>query len=440
MPDGAAGAGGVAARGARPRLLVISQVYVPDPAAVGQYIAEAAAEMVRRGWDVDVLAASRGYDDPAVRYAARETRDGVAIRRLPLSSFGKRSIAVRLLAQSIFLLQSFVYGLFGRRPDLILVSTSPPFAGFVGATLAACRRTPFAWWVMDVNPDQMIAAGRLAKTSCAARVFDWMNRVALRRAAAVVVLDRHMARRLEEKFPVGERMAVIPPWPIVEAGAADSSATGRFRRLHGLEAKFVVMYSGNHALQHPLDTLLDAARALEGDERLAFVFVGGGAGKAAVERRISGGATNVRSLPSAPLAELGDVLAAADVHVVTMGDDMVGIVHPSKVYGVMAAARPILYFGPGDSHVGELVERHRIGWTIRHGDVAGAVAAIQAGLAAGRDGLREMGGRAIAAVSGALQRDRLRGQFCDLLAGIVTAERSRRGTITREEEVPGHAR
>ena len=99
----------------RPTLLIISQVYVPDPASVGQHIADAAAEMARRGYRVIVYASARGYDNPSKRYPSRETLDGVVIRRLPLSSFGKSSITVRLIAQWIFLLQSIARGLLTRR-------------------------------------------------------------------------------------------------------------------------------------------------------------------------------------------------------------------------------------------------------------------------------------------------------------------------------------
>ena len=77
--------------------LVLSQVYVPDPASVGQHMHDAAAEMVSRGYRVVVLTANRGYDNPSIRYKRREIVDGVEIRRLPLSSFGKRSIKQRLL-------------------------------------------------------------------------------------------------------------------------------------------------------------------------------------------------------------------------------------------------------------------------------------------------------------------------------------------------------
>ena len=66
---------------ARRRLLILSQVYVPDPAAVGQHLHDVAKAMAKRGWDVRVVCSSRGYDDPSRRYPKHEIRDGVTIRR-----------------------------------------------------------------------------------------------------------------------------------------------------------------------------------------------------------------------------------------------------------------------------------------------------------------------------------------------------------------------
>ena len=379
-------------------LLVISQVYVPDPAAVGQHMADLAEEMARRGWRVVVYTSARGYDDPTFRYAWREQRHGIDIRRLPLSSFGKQSIAIRLLAQAIFMLQAVACGVFTRGLSGVLVSTSPPFAGMGGAMISWLRGAPLTWWVMDLNPDQMIATGKIAPRSLPARVFDWMNRVTLRQASAVIALDRFMKDRLVAKLSVAENIHVVSPWAPDDDMTADPVRVAAFREQHGLSDRFVVMYSGNHAIQHPLTTLLDAAKTLEEDHRIVFVFVGGGAGKQEVERRIEAGATNIFSLPYQPLSTLPHSLAAADLHVVSMGDDMVGIIHPCKIYGALAAGRPILFFGPTRSHAGEILGAADIGWSVSHGDVTVAVDAIRAAstlepiaLAAIGDRSRELG-------------------------------------------------
>lgn len=358
-------------------LLVVCQVYPPDPAAVGQHVADLAEHMAALGWRVVVYASARGYDDPSRSYARRERRNGVDVCRLPLSSFGKSSLAWRLIGGGLFLMQAVVRGLFVGRVNRVLVSTSPPFAGIGGVLLSFVKRAPLVWWVMDVNPDQMVVAGKAGADSIPVKVFDWINRQTLHRASAVVVLDKYMAGRIAAKGPVNGKINVVPPWPPNDSLGSQPGAGEAFRRAHGLEGKFVVMYSGNHALQHPLDTLLAASRSLAADPSVVFVFIGGGAGKAAVDRAVAEGAGNIVSLPFQPLAEIGESLAAADVHVVTMGDEVVGIVHPSKIYGAMAVGRPILFFGPEASHGGELLAGRSFGQLVRHGDVHGAVRVIR---------------------------------------------------------------
>jgi colanic acid biosynthesis glycosyl transferase WcaI len=404
-------------------LLVICQVYEPDPAAVGQQVADVAREMAGRGWRVVVYTSARGYEDPTVRYPLREQIGGVTVRRLPLSSFGKRSIAVRLLAQTLFMMQAVACGVWTRRLRGVLVSTSPPFAGFGGAILAAIRGVPLAWWVMDVNPDQLAVTGRLADRSLFVRMFRWMNRCTLARAAAVITLDRFMAERVRAQAGGPLAVAVVPPWAKTDVGRVPPEESAAFRRAHGLADAFVVMYSGNHAIQHPLTTLLDAAARLAHDPKFVFMFVGGGAGKAEVERRITAGATNLRSLPFQPLDSLRSSLGAADLHVVSMGDEVVGIVHPCKIYGAMAVGRPILFFGPGCSHGGEIVHDHALGWTVSHGDVDGAVGAITAAAALPAAELTRLGARAAEAITKDLSPDLLRARVCDLIeyAGAASA-------------------
>jgi len=390
----------------RPSLLIISQVYPPDPAAVGQHIADLAEHMASRGWRVLVYAAARGYEDSAQVYPSREQLAGVDVCRLPLSSFGKSAMAWRLIGGSLFLFQAVTRALFAGRVDRVLVSTSPPFAGIGGVVLSLLKRVRLVWWVMDINPDQLVVAGKARAGSLAVKMFDWINRLTLRRASTVVTLDKYMAARLLAKEPVADKIRLVPPWPATESLSHSSAAGRMFRAAHGLTDKFVVMYSGNHAIQHPLDTLLAAAKKLKTETNVVFVFIGGGAGKAAVDRAVAEGAPNVVSLPFQPLAEIGESLAAADMHVVTMGDEVVGIVHPSKIYGAMAVGRPILFLGPKESHGGELLSSGIFGQVVRHGDVKGAVRVIQDFRAMPAVKRLQAGGEAVAVIQKSYTRQR----------------------------------
>lgn len=397
-------------------LLVLSQVYPPDPASVGQHVADAAEAMAGRGWRVVVLAANRGYDDPSVRYASREMRNGVKVRRLPLSSFGKSSIVMRLVAATIFMVQCIARGLFVRNPRAILVSTSPPMCSIAAMVIAAVRRVPIKYWVMDLNPDQMIVLGRLTERSLPARAFNAINRAILKRAADVIVLDRFMAERLARKRDVSDKQTLMPPWPHDDHLAVVAHADNPFRHERGLDGKFVIMYSGNHGYSTPVTTVLQAALKLQDVEDLVFMFIGGGVGKKEVDDTIAEHKPrNVVSLPYQPLDRIKYSLSAADVHLVTVGDTVVGVVHPCKVYGAMAVARPILLLGPDPCHVSDLVNEHRLGWHIMHGDVDGAAEAIRRIIRTPAAELAAMGRRGRDLVTTRLSKAALCGRFCDVL-------------------------
>jgi glycosyltransferase involved in cell wall biosynthesis len=398
--------------GRRRTLLVLSQVYVPDPAAVGQYMADAAAEMARRGWRVVVLTAHRGYDEPAHTYQPREVLDGVEIRRLPASSFGKRSLVARLLGGVSFVVQAILHGLFLRRIDAVLVSTSPPMSALAALALGTVRGARLKFWVMDVNPDQIVALGGMRRTAFPARLLDWLNRRLLARAHDVIVLDRFMADRINAKRDVREKLSVIPPWPQENHLKPVAHSENPFRKEHGLHGKLVLLYSGNHGPSHPITTLLDAAKHLAQEPGVVFLFVGGGVGKREIE---AAGLPNVRSLPYQPLETLSYSLSAGDIHVVTMGNDVVGIVHPSKVYAALAIGRPILLIGPTASAVGDLLKQSDIGWAVAHGDTAGLVRLIRSLLARPDEQLVPRGTRAHALVRSGLSRATLCGRLCDVL-------------------------
>ncbi len=395
-------------------ILIISQVFVPDPAAVGQYLADAARELARQGHKVVVFTARNGYDDPSQRYPAREEWNGVQVIRLRWSSFGKDSLAIRLLGGVLFLAQAVLRALFLRSLDIVVVSTSPPIAPTAGFLISMLRGARLKLWLMDLNPDQLVMLGKIPARGWLVRSFELLNRIALDRAETVIVLDRFMAARVQAKWNVVGRLKVVPLWPLPEHLVSPPAASDNsFRRSHGISDRRVVMYSGNHGLTNPLHTLLEATRAFRDDGVLAFAFVGGGAGKAEVERYVG---KNVFSLPYQPLATLATSLSAGDVHVVSLADAAVGILHPCKIYGAMALGRPILLLGGPESHLANLVLQARCGWRVDHDDIEGCKRVLRAIQEARPESLVEMGERGRAIVQGAFGREALCGLTCDLLA------------------------
>jgi putative colanic acid biosynthesis glycosyltransferase WcaI len=402
----------------RPKtLLVISQVFVPDPASVGQHMADVASEMARRGHPVRVYASARGYENPSFRYPKRETREGVDIRRLGFASFGKKHFFLRVLGTLSFMLQATWACLTTPNLGGIFFSTSPPMIGVVALLAKWLRGVPIAYWAMDLNPDQLIALGAVKPNSLMAHALETANRMIIRGSALVIALDRFMADRLRLRASnLDQKMLVAPPWPHEAHLEPLAHADNPFRAKHNLADSFVIMYSGNHSPSHPLRTLLEAAERLKDQSRVKFLFVGGGLGKREVEAFAKEKSlTNITSLPYQPLADLRFSLSAADVHVVALGNNMAGIVHPCKIYGAMTVGRPILFLGPRPSHISDILDENDIGRQISHGDVEGAVNTIEFFLSAPPYQLAQMGQTAQRILTQRFTQAYLCGQFCDRL-------------------------
>ena len=357
------------------RVLLLNQCFYPDVVSTAQHLTDLATELSRRGHTVTVLTSDRGYDNPTIRFKRRECWKGIDIIRIPSFSWGKSSKLKRVANFSSFLFICAARLLFVPRIDAVVALTSPPLISFLGALYAQLTRARLYCWIMDLNPDEAIAAGWLKQQSITARMLKRMMNYSLRQAAQVVVLDRFMNERVRRSGVDGDCISVLAPWSHSDVVGYSGIGREQFRKRHGLNGKVVVMYSGNHSPCHPLDTLLDAALNLRDRQDLAFCFIGGGSEQEKVQRFAEQyQLTNIKCLPYQPLNELSASLSAADLHVVVMGDPFVGIIHPCKVYNIMAVGSPILYIGPDESHVTDLAS-HLNGrlLTARHND-SGTVA------------------------------------------------------------------
>lgn len=359
------------------KVLLLNQCFYPDVVSTAQHLTDLAVELADANHEVTVVASSRGYDDPGKRFAKREMWKGVSIRRIACTGFGKKNRWTRALDFGSFLLSCAFRVVLLPKSDLVVAMTSPPLISFLAAILIRLKGGRFVFWVMDLNPDEAIAAGWLRKKSVAAKFLDALLSYSLRRAEKIIVLDRFVRQRIVDKGIAAEKVFVIPPWSHDNAISYDERGRLEFRARHNLDEKFVVMYSGNHSPCHPLDTLLEAARELANNDKIVFCFAGGGSEMGKVKLSIARHhLTNVLCVDYQPLARLAGSLSAADLHVVVMGDPFVGIVHPCKIYNILEVGAPVLYIGPAESHVSDIfstIADCSKTFCASHGDVDGVV-------------------------------------------------------------------
>jgi glycosyltransferase involved in cell wall biosynthesis len=248
-----------------------------------------------------------------------------------------------------------------------------------------------------------------------------VNRAIYRKCAGIIALDEHMAIKIAEAGAPSTIIAVATLWPTDGDLQPVVHESNDFRLRLDIGDRILVMYSGNQTRSNPLQTLLDVALELRSDDRFRFCFIGGGALKPEIEAfRSTHGLTSMVVLPYQPREMLARSLSAADIHAVTLGDAMVGVIHPCKVYNVLAVGRPILYFGPPVSHVADILDHAEIGWAVRHGDVVGAVAALRELATLTANERRKLEARCRAVVNVRFPVARLQNEFSGLVERIAS--------------------
>jgi colanic acid biosynthesis glycosyl transferase WcaI len=395
--------------------LLLNQCFHPDVMATAQQLTDLAVGLTEAGHNVTVIASDRGYDDPSKRFPRRETWRGINIIRIASLALGKKSRLRRAVNFASFLINCSWQLLRAPRFDVVVALTSPPLISYLGSLFVRLKGGKFFFWVMDLNPDEAIAAGWLQKNSLTGKTLATLLKSSLDHADGIIALDHFMKSRIVAKGVRPELVTVLPPWARDDQVHYDQQGREAFRQEHGLTDSFVVMYAGNHSPCHPLQTLMDAARQLAARNDVVFLFVGGGSeqekvGQFAAEHRLD----NVRCLPYQSSEKLSASLSAADLHIVVMGDAFVGIVHPCKLYNILRIGSPFLYIGPAESHVSEIIARLETGhpaYAANHGDTSQVIDHILTELTTGR----ERNSRSVPENANAFSRQKLMPQMIGLL-------------------------
>lgn len=331
-------------------LLFINQHYWPDVASTGQHLTDLAEHLAKDGFDVEVLCASGKYLAGDLDVAVREIRNGVRIRRVKTTSYGRKSNLGRMVDYASFYAKVVGRLMFARKHDLVVVLTTPPLLGFACATFGKLRGQRYAIWSMDLHPDAEEALGMLRSGSLLTKVLHGVNGFGYRKADLIVDLGPVMKQRLLGKDVAENRLKTVPVWNKADEVFPIAHENNPLRDELGMSDKFVVMYSGNAGLAHRFDEVLEVMLRLRDHPTVHFLFVGSGPRRVEVEAFISSNSIrNAHYLDYFPREALANSLSVGDVHLLTLRNDMGGIAAPGKLYGIMAAGRPVIVIGPGRS-------------------------------------------------------------------------------------------
>jgi len=348
------------------------------------------AETLAKKHQVTVLAGRPSYDPEEYypfAFLRSDNRNNITVERVGSTDFPRHEMKRRVSNYLSYLALAVPRAL-AIRPDVVLAMTDPPVAGIAGAFIARMSGRPFVYNIRDMYPD-MALGGDIVRANALVARWEQMHRRALREAARVIVLGDDMRERILSKGVAPDRVAVVrdgaspsvPP-PHVKHPAVEEVRCG---------FPFVVLHAGNLGFYGAWTTLLKAAELLR-NENTGLVFVGDGANRAAMQASING-SRNVRFLPFRPASEIPHVMAAGDLHIITMKRGLEGVVVPSKLYSTLAAGRPMLVVAALECDAARIVRESGSGLWADPDDPAAVAAAIRK-LREDPNQLAEMGRRA----------------------------------------------
>ncbi|NQT15653.1 MAG: glycosyltransferase family 4 protein [Planctomycetes bacterium] len=400
------------------RLTIINQFYKPDISPTARLAASLAEHRAATGDEVTVVTSHGGYVSVASGACEQETK-GPRVLRVWTPQFGKSNLIKRCLDYGTFYLLAAWRLLTLSRQDVIIALTTPPFIAWVAVFHKLLHpKTRVVLWNMDCYPEVAERAGVIKPGGVVSRILQSLNRALFRRLDDCVCLDEAMLSLLQSRYASNGSLSatVIPNWARLTSSRHNASTESSvLRRDDRFQNRLVVLYFGNMGCGHRFETVVDAAEVLR-DEPVVFRFVGGGSQMRVIEE-----AERQRGLSNVVTEGYVDEedCPEADCALITLRDEMLGVMSPSKMHASLAMRLPILYVGPKGSNVDLAIDQFGCGASLRHGDVGALVQTIRQWLAE-PSRLVELGVRARGAFEEAYCDKRVLPQFdilIDRLAG-----------------------
>ena len=339
------------------RILLLNQFFWPDSAATSQLLTDLARGLAERGHEVHAICAEPGY-----ALQDETNRPQAQIHRIPSVRFVRGPLG-RVASYASFLMGSVWRGLQMSHPDIVITLTTPPLLSLVGNLIKMFRGSKHFIWEMDVYPDVAVDLQYVPAGGVFDRAVGSLADFSRRRSDGILALGVCMRNRLLKRGLPDTKIVVAENW-------ADSSVISPASWPEP-DAPLTILYSGNLGLAHDVDTITQAITTLKDDRRFQFVFAGGGARRKPLEALCS--ELQVRSVEFRSYSSkttLGESLGSGHIGLITQQTACLGSVVPSKVYGLLAAGRPVLFIGPEESTVAQIIKRFDCGWHVNCGDTA----------------------------------------------------------------------
>ncbi len=400
---------------------IVSELFYPEETSTGYFLTVIATGLAldRR---MAALCGQPTYSKRGIKAPAREYYEGISIFRCSGTTLNKDRPLSRVLntiTVSFSILWNALWRL--RADDYVIVVTNPPLLPFLVAIACWLRRAKCILLIHDVYPEIFVMSGVAKSSSHLVKLVASARRLLYRGMGRIVVLGRDMEALIRKELSSDpQRVVIIPNWGDTESVFPMRKGDNRLLQAHGLTSHFVVQYSGNMGRTHDVEVILEAACVLVQESVIHFLFIGSGR-KAHLVEAASRTSENITFLAPRGREQLGEVLTASDVAIISFVPGMSGLSVPSRMYNVMAAGCPIIGVCDESSELAMVIREERIGWVVLPGDVPG-LAALILRISRAPDLLAEMGHRARRAAEQLYTAKQAVARYSALLASLDPAQ------------------
>ncbi len=410
------------------KVLLVHMRYEPDATGTAPLVSQLAQDLVQSGADVVVITSLPHYGRKSVHpdyqnrrgFFYRSREKGVEIIRTPIFIPRNPGIIQRALNYLSYNLNSIAAGVMVREIDVVLAINPPITTTFSAWLLSVFHRTPLVVGIQDIWPDCIIQIGQLQNWFVIA-TSKILERVQYAVAKKVVVLSQGMKENLLAKGVREEKVKVIPNWADPDEVIPLPKENSFFKE-QGLMDHFVVLFAGNHGYNAALEYIIQAAELLIDYPDILLLFVGEGSVKEdlitlAENKKLR----NTRFLSTLEKSQWLEMLAAADLGLISLRKELADLNVPSKVYTLMAASRPILASVPERSEIAHLIQQAQCGYITPPEDPAALVEKIL-DCRRERDNLDKLGKNGRDYLLKYLNREIRTDQYYNLLKTTITEE------------------
>ncbi len=349
-------------------ILFLTDNFPPEVNAPAGRTFEHCREWVKAGHRVTVMTCvpnfpnGRVYEGYRNKLVQTEHMEGIDVIRVWSYITANEGFVKRILDYVSFMVSAVGVSPRVKSPDLV-ISTSPQFFSACAAFLISrMKQVPFVFELRDIWPESIKAVGAM-KESLVIRMLERIEMFLYRKAVRIVSVTRSFKRNLERRGVPGDKISVVTNGVDLERFRPRDKDDALVEK-YGLKGTFVAGYIGTHGMAHALETILDAAAAMQqmpGGEDCRIILLGNGARKAALMDRAEqmklGNVIFIDSVPKEDVAKYWSLLDVSIIHL--RKTPLFTTVIPSKLFECMGMGIPVLHGVMGES--AEIVEKHDVG-------------------------------------------------------------------------------